>query len=99
MTFLLCQKTLLRFLSIFLAIVALVPFTASCTDSNAVDATMQSETNVFSEYILNRSTKKIHLSSCKSVTLIHESNRIEYTGELSELLLRGYTTCGNCFAE
>ena len=47
-------------------------------------------------YILNKNTKKIHLPSCYSVDQMKESNKEYYTGDIDDLLGRGYTRCGNC---
>ena len=48
-------------------------------------------------YILNTRTQKIHKSTCGTAGLIIEENRTTYDGEIEDLFLRGYTTCGNCF--
>ena len=47
-------------------------------------------------YILNKNTKKIHLPSCYSVKQMKESNKEYYTGDIDDLLGRGYSRCGNC---
>lgn len=47
-------------------------------------------------YILNTSTKKIHLPDCRSAVTISPENRKEYTGTIDELLAMGYSPCGNC---
>lgn len=47
-------------------------------------------------YILNTSTKKIHLPDCRSAAAISPENRKEYTGTIDELLAMGYSPCGNC---
>ena len=47
-------------------------------------------------YILNKNTKKIHLPSCYSVDQMKESNKEYYTGDIDDLLGRGYSRCGNC---
>ena len=47
-------------------------------------------------YILNKNTKKIHLPSCRSVDQMKESNKDYYTGDIDDLLNRGYSRCGNC---
>ena len=48
-------------------------------------------------YILNTSSKKIHYPSCSSANKILDKNRGEHTGDYTELLSQGYTTCGICF--
>lgn len=47
-------------------------------------------------YILNTNSKKIHKSSCANADDISESNREEYTGDLEDLIVDGYTACGTC---
>ena len=47
-------------------------------------------------YILNTSTKKIHLPDCRSAAAISPENRKEYTGTIDEPLAMGYSPCGNC---
>ncbi len=47
-------------------------------------------------YILNKNTKKIHLPTCRSVDQMKESNKDYYTGNIDDLLDRGYSRCGNC---
>ena len=48
------------------------------------------------DYVLNTSSKKIHLPSCPSVATIDESNRQDYTGSKSALQQQGYMVCGIC---
>ena len=47
-------------------------------------------------YILNKNTKKIHLPSCYSVDQMKESNKEYYTGDIDDLIGRGYSRCKNC---
>ncbi len=48
------------------------------------------------KYVLNISSKKIHLPSCSAVTDMNAENR-QYTSKtLNELLAEGYSACGNC---
>lgn len=47
-------------------------------------------------YILNKNTKKIHLPTCYSVDQMKESNKEYYTGDIDDLLERGYSKCKNC---
>ena len=47
-------------------------------------------------YILNKNTKKIHLPSCYSVDQMKDSNKEYYTGDIDDLLGRGYSRCANC---
>ena len=48
------------------------------------------------KYIINKSNKKIHKSSCANASAINESNREEYSGDIQDLLDDGYTACGSC---
>ena len=47
-------------------------------------------------YVLNKNTKKVHLPSCYSVDQMKESNKDYYSGNLDDLLSRGYSLCKNC---
>lgn len=47
-------------------------------------------------YIINTSTKKIHLTTCRYAT---SNNTKETTKSLEELLAENYTTCGTCKPE
>lgn len=48
------------------------------------------------DYVLNTSSKKIHLPSCSSVKSMSSKNKEEYSGSKNELLKQGYTECGYC---
>ena len=50
-------------------------------------------------YVLNVSSKRIHMPYCSSVTDMKEENRKDYTGATAPLLEQGYTTCGSCFSK
>lgn len=50
-------------------------------------------------YVLNKSSKKIHKTTCSSVPTIKPSNRVDFAGteeEVEALFGQGYTNCGNC---
>lgn len=47
-------------------------------------------------YILNTSSKKIHLPSCSSVNNMNPDNKEEYKGTKDDLLKQGYKVCGSC---
>lgn len=47
-------------------------------------------------YILNTSTKKFHLPSCKSVKQMKEKNKQTFTGTRQQVINKGYAPCGNC---
>ena len=48
------------------------------------------------DYVLNTSSKKIHLPTCSSVPKIEEGNRQDYTGSKEALQQQGYMVCGIC---
>ena len=50
-------------------------------------------------YILNISTKRIHLSTCQHAENMKEENKEETTKSLEELIEDGYTACGTCKPE
>ena len=47
-------------------------------------------------YILNTSSKRIHLPECASVSQIAPQNKKEHHGDASALLHQGYSPCGSC---
>ena len=47
-------------------------------------------------YILNKSSKKFHSSTCSQSKSIAEKNREEYTGERQALIDEGYVPAGCC---
>ena len=47
-------------------------------------------------YVLNTSSKKVHLPDCSGVTSMNPANRQDYTGTLQSLLDQGYEPCGIC---
>ncbi|MBE5817124.1 MAG: hypothetical protein E7315_05360 [Clostridiales bacterium] len=47
-------------------------------------------------YVLNTSSKRIHLVSCNQVKTISEKNKETYTGDISVLISQGYVKCGSC---
>ena len=53
-------------------------------------------TTVEADYVLNKSSKKIHLPECDSVNQMSEKNKVFYTGTIEDLLAQGYKGCGNC---
>ena len=48
-------------------------------------------------YLLNTNSKKIHYMHCGTGQRTKEKNRDYFTGDVSYLLGKGYTTCKNCF--
>jgi DNA-entry nuclease len=53
---------------------------------------------VVSDYVLNKSSKKIHAPDCSSVGKMSEKNREYFNGTLEELFNMGYVACGSCNA-
>ncbi len=50
-------------------------------------------------FVLNKSSKKIHKTTCSSVPTISQKNRLDFAGteeEVDALFDNGYTNCGNC---
>ncbi len=48
------------------------------------------------DYILNKSSKKIHTSECGNAKLISDKNKEYYTGDIEDLIEDGYTVSGCC---
>lgn len=55
-----------------------------------------SETSKSTTYIVNKNTKKFHLTSCKSVKQMKESNKIKLKGTKKEAIKKGYSACKIC---
>lgn len=55
-----------------------------------------SSDNQSASYILNTSTKKIHLPDCKSVRKMKDKNKEAVNDTLADLKAKGYTPCQNC---
>ena len=47
-------------------------------------------------YVLNTSSKKIHLPTCSSVNQIADKNKQYTTATREELIAQGYSPCGSC---
>lgn len=52
--------------------------------------------DIFSDYILNKNTKKFHHPYCRSVKQMKESNKIPFSGSRDEVIYQGYSPCKNC---
>ncbi len=50
------------------------------------------------KYILNTSSKKVHIPTCGSVSTMSDKNKQEYNGTLEDILAKGYQKCGACKA-
>lgn len=69
------------------------------TESVAADGIADSSAagqSATAAYILNTSSKKIHLPTCSSVEKIDAENRAETNKSVEELSADGYTPCGTC---
>ena len=68
------------------------------TEKTAEKTPAESVTDGQSEisYILNISSKKVHLPHCSGVKQMKEENKVAYTGPLSEIMKEGYALCGIC---
>ena len=66
------------------------------TSSNFNTYNNESQQQTADSYILNTSTRKIHLPSCKSVAKIAPQNYSTSNLSIEELESQGYTKCGNC---
>ncbi len=49
------------------------------------------------QFILNTSSKKIHMANCSQVDRIKDENKLEFSGNIANLLAEGYTKCQSCF--
>ncbi len=66
---------------------------------NSQDSSNDSNTTITSKYVINKSSKKVHLSTCSSVSKIAVANIQQYDGNLDELLSQGYTACTTCIGK
>ncbi len=66
-----------------------MPAAVTMTDLDAAESTEYT-------YVLNTSSKRFHIPSCKSAVTMKEKNRDTFTGSREELLSMGYVPCGNC---
>lgn len=67
------------------------------TEDKEVGGNSQTTIPDASSYILNTSTKKIHIPGCRSEKAIADENRASSDLPLDVLISQGYTKCGNCF--
>lgn len=67
-------------------------------DYSTGESNIAKESDVASRnsYILNKSSKKIHLTDCDSVGKISNKNKVYFEGSLEELIEMGYKPCGSC---
>ena len=69
---------------------------ASSSDINYNTDSNINNTSVGSYYILNKSSKKFHIPTCRSVKQMKESNKMDFYGTRDEAISQGYSPCGNC---
>lgn len=71
--------------------------TGSSTPADSTESTPDAENGESAQsYVLNTSSKKIHLPDCSSVSNISPSNKKDHTGDIDPLLESGYSLCGSC---
>jgi len=70
----------------------------SSKDPSADSSEESSEGSSQVTYVINKNSKKIHLSTCSGAASISDANKQTYTGDISDLTAQGYTTCGICLA-
>jgi DNA-entry nuclease len=56
----------------------------------------QETQQVGTTYIVNTNTGKFHYPTCRSVSTMKESNKMEYTGSRDDLISQGYEPCKIC---
>ena len=63
---------------------------------DTADQKNEDTTNLISDYVVNKNTKKFHYPSCSSVADIKVTNRWDYSGTRDSLIEQGYTPCQRC---
>lgn len=74
-------------------VLTMIPETALADITDMVSA--PSDVGEFT-YVLNTSTKKIHLPACKSAAQIKEENKKGTDRKISDLTAEGYSVCKLC---
>lgn len=69
---------------------------SALADDAETTATTTKSTAQSTQYILNISSKKVHLPSCPSVKSISDENKRVSYEEIESLLARGYALCKSC---
>lgn len=78
-------------------VIVLDPFVEDTDEPPIIDREMPDNSDEQSQtYILNKNTKKIHYPWCSSVDDMADHNKQEYTGDINEIILQGYTPCKRC---
>ena len=65
-------------------------------ETSKAETSVKDETTKGITYTLNTNSKKFHYVSCVSARKIKSSNKDTYTGKREDLILLGYSPCGNC---
>lgn len=86
------KKILTKFL-IGLILYVMTIFMSSCYAK--ANASIYKESK---QYVLNKSSKKIHISLCNSVIIMNDRNKKEVNDSLENLVNNGYSICKNCNA-
>ncbi len=72
---------------------------------NSITSTISSDNDLTSseiatnEYVINKNSKKIHLSQCYHAKRMKENNKIVFNGDLNEYTSQGYTKCQTCLKD
>ncbi len=69
------------------------PNTSTIPDNNQP---VPDKTNNTADYVLNTNSKKFHYEYCASTEKIKEENKSFFNGTRDQLILDGYSPCGNC---
>ena len=51
------------------------------------------------KYIVNASSKTVHIPTCSGVSSMSDKNKRGYDGELADLQAKGYSACGKCLPQ
>ena len=65
-------------------------------EDDNIDDEDNSEEETDIGYVLNNDSMKFHFSTCGSVSNMKDENKIYSTDTRDELILEGYSPCGNC---
>ena len=60
------------------------------------ESTLTTVNTKFSDYIVNKKSKKFHYPDCYSVSTMTEENKMYYNGIREELTEQGYEPCKKC---
>lgn len=71
---------------------------ASDSGNTGEGSTDAPDDTVEAAYVLNTSSKKVHIPTCASVAQMSDKNKQMYNGTLEDILAKGYEKCGACKA-